>query len=85
MLYREIIAVRSEIHVKHTNILCGQNVELLNVKLAVHVVTTGLYRINDTSLSIIRCTVRHCVAVFITAGAVCGSVYNGWCSVWFCW
>ena len=33
MLYREIIAVCSEIHIKHINILCGQNVELLNVKL----------------------------------------------------
>jgi hypothetical protein len=42
MLYREIIAVCSEIHTKHTNILRGQNVELLNVKLAVHIVTTGL-------------------------------------------
>jgi hypothetical protein len=43
MLYREIIAVCSQIHTKHTNILCGQNVELLNAKLAVHIVTTGLY------------------------------------------
>ena len=42
MLYREIIAVCSEIHIKHTNTLCGKNVELLNVKLAVHIVTTGL-------------------------------------------
>ena len=32
----------SEIHTKDINTLCGQNVELLNVKLAVHVVTTGL-------------------------------------------
>jgi hypothetical protein len=32
MLYREIIAVCSEIHIKHTNTLCGQNVRLLNVK-----------------------------------------------------
>ena len=32
MLYREIIAVCSEIHTKHTNTLCGQNVELLNAK-----------------------------------------------------
>ena len=40
MLYREIIAVCSEIHTKHINTLCGQNVELLNVKLVVHVVTT---------------------------------------------
>ena len=42
MLYREIIAVCSEIHTKHINTLCGQNVELLNVKLAIHIVTTGL-------------------------------------------
>jgi len=43
MLYREIIAVCSEIHTKHTNTLCGQNVELLNVKLVVHIVTTVRY------------------------------------------
>jgi len=42
MLYREIMAVCSQIHTKHINALCGQNVELLNVKLAVHIVTTGL-------------------------------------------
>ena len=36
MLYREIIAVCSQIHTKHTNTLCGQKVEMLNVKLAVH-------------------------------------------------
>ena len=41
MLYREIIAVCSQIHTKHINTLCGQNVELLNVKLAVHIVTNG--------------------------------------------
>jgi hypothetical protein len=32
MLYSEIIAVFSEIHTKHINTLCGQNVELLIVK-----------------------------------------------------
>ena len=42
MLCREVIAVCSQIHTKHTNALCGQNVELLNVKLAVRIVTTGL-------------------------------------------
>jgi len=42
MLYREIIEVCFEIHTKHINTVCGQNVELLNVKLAVHRVTTGL-------------------------------------------
>jgi len=42
MLYREIITVCSHIHTKHINALCGQNVELLNVKLAVRIGTTGL-------------------------------------------
>ena len=31
MLYREIIAVCSEIHTKHKNTLCGQNVGFVNV------------------------------------------------------
>ena len=47
MLYREIIAVCSQINTKHINTLCWQNVELLNVKpcgiygdrFAVHIVT----------------------------------------------
>ena len=47
MLYREIIAVCSEIHIEHINTLCGQNVELLNVKLAVYIVTTGLQRVKS--------------------------------------
>ena len=44
MLYREIIAVCSQIHTKHINTPCGQNVELLNVKLAIHIVTTRFGR-----------------------------------------
>jgi len=40
MLYREIIAVCAEIHTKHKITVCGQNVELLNVKLVVHIVNT---------------------------------------------
>jgi hypothetical protein len=42
MLYREIIAVCSEIHTKHINTLCGQKVESVDVILAVHIMTTGL-------------------------------------------
>jgi len=42
MLYREIIAVCSQVDTKHINTLCGLNVELLSVKLAVHIVTAGL-------------------------------------------
>jgi hypothetical protein len=33
-LIREIIGVCSEIHTKHINTLCGQNVEFVNVKPA---------------------------------------------------
>ena len=44
MLYREIIAVCSQIHTKHINTLCGQNGELLNDKLVVHIVTIRLQR-----------------------------------------
>ena len=47
MLYREIIAVCSQIHTEHINTLSGQNVELLNVKLLVHIVTTGLWRVKS--------------------------------------
>jgi len=50
MLYREIIAVCAQIHTKHINTLCGQNVEFVNVKQLVHVVTTGLQRDNIQSV-----------------------------------
>jgi len=33
MLYKEIIAVCSEIHTKHINTLCGRNVEFFNVEV----------------------------------------------------
>ena len=42
MLYTERIAVCPQIYTNHINTQCGQNLELLNVKLAVHIVTTGL-------------------------------------------
>jgi len=47
MLYKEIIAVFPEIQTKHINTVCGQNVELLNVKLVVHIATTGLSRVKS--------------------------------------
>jgi len=46
MVYSEIIAVCSEIHTKHINTLCGQNVVLLNVKLVVHIVTLDFKGLN---------------------------------------
>jgi hypothetical protein len=45
MLYREIIAVCSEIHTKHINTVSGQNVELVNVK-----VITGQQSVQFSSL-----------------------------------
>jgi hypothetical protein len=37
MLYREIIAVFSEIYTKHINTLCGHNVELNTAQLTISV------------------------------------------------
>jgi len=54
MLYREIMAVGSEIHTKHINTSCGQNVELLNVKLVVHIVTTRLQSVLNLLNNIIN-------------------------------
>jgi len=47
MLCGKIIAVCSQIHTKHINTLCGQSVEMLDVKLAVHIVTTGLCKVKS--------------------------------------
>ena len=46
MLYREITAVCSQIHTTHMNTLCGQNAEFVHVELVVHIVDTGLQRVN---------------------------------------
>jgi hypothetical protein len=48
MLYRKIIAACSEIHTKHINTLCGQNVEILILNLIAHKVTTGEFDIQRT-------------------------------------
>ena len=48
MLYREIIAVCSQIHTKHINTLCGQNGEL---NLVAYKVTTGLWRVEEIQVS----------------------------------
>ena len=42
MLYRGITALCCQIHTEHINTPYGKNVELLDVNLAVHIVTTGL-------------------------------------------
>jgi hypothetical protein len=50
MLCSEIIAVCSQIRTKHINTLCGQNVEMLNVKLAVRP-SQPLYSMTTGALS----------------------------------
>ena len=62
MLYREIIAVCSQIHTKHINALCGQNVELLNVKVLVQWALKGIrflrsVRVGQTDGTIVTCNV----------------------------
>jgi hypothetical protein len=50
MLYRQIIAVCSEIHTKHINTLCGQNSKFLTLKLAVHTITTMFHSAGSQKL-----------------------------------
>jgi hypothetical protein len=42
MLYREIMAICSQNHSKYKKSLCGLNVEFVNAKLVVYIVTNGL-------------------------------------------
>ena len=63
MLYREIIAVCSQIHTKHINTLCGQNVEFVNIKLLVHIVTTGLAFHRLTNLLLALKFVSPCIII----------------------
>jgi hypothetical protein len=66
MLYREIIAVCSEIHIKLINTLCGQNVELLNVNLSLHEVSTMLTVANTavTLPTLARSPSRQCATMY---------------------
>ena len=49
MVYREVMAVCSQIHIKHVITLCEQNAELLNFKRTVHIVITGLQSVKSLS------------------------------------
>ena len=81
MLCREIIAVCSQIHTKHINTQCGQNVELVNVKpggtysdhCAVHIVTAGL----QTVKGLYHIQRKFLVAVYSDWQACsCSALYN---------
>jgi len=65
MLYREIIAVCSQIHTKHINTLCGQNVELLNVKLAVHIVKAMIKVLVFLQLPMTKYTIADYLHLFL--------------------
>jgi hypothetical protein len=52
MLYSEIIAVCSQIHTKHINALCGQNVEFLYVEPGGTVSNHWALKSSDVILSI---------------------------------
>jgi hypothetical protein len=60
MLYREIIVVCSQIHTKHINTLCGQNVELLYVKMAIYLIRAGK---KNTSLLVKLCLFHYTVTI----------------------
>ena len=47
VLYREIIAVCSQMHTKHTNTLYGLNVVFLSVTLVVRAVSTEPSKVNS--------------------------------------
>ena len=54
MLYREIIAVCSQIHTKHIKTLCGQDVELLNVKYR-SVLNVSCYSNSHSNTAVCAC------------------------------
>jgi hypothetical protein len=68
MLHRGIIAVCSEIHTKHKNILCGLKLEYLNVKAggvySYHLASTSqiiLTHFNQKSSWLFRCGNLQCI------------------------
>jgi hypothetical protein len=66
MLYREIIAVCSQIHTKHITTLCGQNVEsVLLLNLTVHKVKfqVKVYGRNATNVQTEGCVKIYLIAV----------------------
>jgi len=64
MLYSEIIAVCSEIHTKHINMLCGQNAEFVNIKpggtYSDHWDLKGLFTLNMAGvICFVSCVLFH--------------------------
>jgi hypothetical protein len=88
MLYREIIAVCFEIHTKHINTLCGQNVGFVNVKpggtYRNHWALEGIVKFQSVPRS------KHSVSVTKTGQlmlyreiiAVCSEIHTKQYTVW---
>jgi hypothetical protein len=72
MLYREIIAVCSEIQTKHT---MWAERGMCNVKLAVHIVTTGFYRVNKKE-GVVYCRTVSCVSTYMFKCVQLPSIMN---------
>jgi hypothetical protein len=70
MQHRKIISVCSQIHTKHTHTLCGQKVELLNVKLVVQIEK----KLGSIGLAVL-CQV-HPTVQYGDAASVCGSIWK---------
>jgi len=68
MLYREIIAVCSEIHTKHINTLGGQNVEFWNFKPVVHAANTHKHTHTHIHIYIYHNTMFRALILFQFSG-----------------
>ena len=60
MLCKEIIAVFSDIHIKHMNTLCGQNVEFLIVKAGAIFKLKKQFRKRSTGVSLSHLLITNC-------------------------
>jgi len=87
MLYREIIAVCFQIQTKHTKTLCGQNVELVNVKCSVRTaqLTHSVSVIQTSQLMLYREIIAVCAQIHTKhINTLCGQnveLVNDKCSV----
>jgi hypothetical protein len=64
------MAVCSQIHTKHINTLCGQNVELLNVKLC------GTYSNQLATKGLISCIKTSQLMLYREIMAVCSQIHT---------
>jgi len=73
MLYREIIAVCSQIHTKHINTVCGQNVEFVNVKPSGTYVRIQFVPLSKHKVSVIK---TNQLMLYREIIAVCSQIHT---------